>query len=203
MAMKKSSVLNGKVLIFVNTKTGMTLTAWEKPDGSVAAEMSAKEGLINQQWKVEADGEETFRLVNEAYGKALDVMFMGQDNGTPVHLWDKSEGATQLWKMNAQRGGRCQLIHAESGRVLDVIAMSEEEGAGLQIWDATEGETQIWKAVEKKPEGAKKPARNPCAKKAAAAKEPVAKEEAGKATPATKAASKTATKKCASRKTKK
>ena len=140
MAMKKSSVLNGKVLIFVNTKTGMTLTAWEKPDGSVAAEMSEKEGLINQQWKVEADGEETFRLVNEAYGKALDVMFMGQDNGTPVHLWDKSEGATQLWKMNAQRGGRCQLIHAESGRVLDVIAMSEEEGAGLQIWDATEGE---------------------------------------------------------------
>lgn len=198
MAMKKSSALNGKVFIFVNAKTGMTLTAWEKPDGSVAAEMSEKEGLINQQWKVEADGEETFRLVNEAYGKVLDVMYMGQDNGTPVHLWDKSEGATQLWKMNAQRGGRCQLIHAESGRVLDVIAMSEEEGAGLQIWDATEGETQVWKAVEKKPEGAKKPARKPCAKKAATAKEPAAvKEETGKAAQAP------AAKKRATRKTKK
>ena len=31
MAMKKSSALNGKVFIFVNAKTGMTLTAWKNP----------------------------------------------------------------------------------------------------------------------------------------------------------------------------
>lgn len=170
MAIKKSNAVDGKVYTFINGKTGMTLTAWEKPDGTVAAEQSSQTGLVNQQWKVEAVGEETFRLINEKYGKALDTMFVGHVSGTPVHLWEKTEGETQLWKMNALRGSRCQLIHAVGGQVLDVIAMSEEEGAGMQIWESTEGETQIWKMSEVKPEGEKKAAKKPVAKKTTKAK---------------------------------
>ena len=54
--------------------------------------------------------------------------------------------------------------------LLDVIAMSGEEGAGMQIWEATDGETQIWKMSEVKPEGEKKAAKKPAAKKTTKAK---------------------------------
>ena len=53
MAMKKKQRPEWQsIYICKRKKPVWTLTAWEKPDGSVAAEMSEKEGLINQQWKV-------------------------------------------------------------------------------------------------------------------------------------------------------
>lgn len=139
------------------SQSGKALTVSET--GEVV--LSELKNNKNQAWKFQYVEKTEYHLVCEETGKALDVVALGTENGTPVQQWDALNSESQTWTVlpygDVQKN-QCQIISKLSGRVLDIAGMSQEDGAHLQIWDNLQGENQIWVLKEIEQPAAKKPA---------------------------------------------
>lgn len=85
----------------------------------------------------------TFRYVNPASGRCLDVAGMGTADGTNVQIWD-CNGSAQQWNKIPNADGSYRLIDANSNKCLDLAAASQAPAANIQIWTCNQNAAQDW-----------------------------------------------------------
>ncbi|MEV6423546.1 RICIN domain-containing protein [Streptomyces sp. NPDC051662] len=89
----------------------------------------------------------TFRVVNRASGKVLDVADESTGNGASVIQWPWSGGANQKWRLLPNYDGSFRLSNVNSGKVLDNPAASTDHGRPLDQWTDTDAPNQWWHLV--------------------------------------------------------
>ncbi|MFB7424203.1 RICIN domain-containing protein [Streptomyces hydrogenans] len=89
----------------------------------------------------------TFRLVNRASGKVLDVANVSTANGAAVIQWPWSGGANQRWRLLPNPDGSFRLSNVHSGKVLDNPGSSTAAGEALDQWTDTDSPNQWWRLV--------------------------------------------------------
>ena len=91
-----------------------------------------------------------FKLVGLA-GKCLDASEGSSANGTPIILFDCTEGLNQLW--NSPDRHQLDIIRKDkvatritgvSGKCLDVTGGNPANGMPIQLWDCNGGPNQKW-----------------------------------------------------------
>jgi mannosyl-oligosaccharide alpha-1,2-mannosidase len=85
----------------------------------------------------------TFRLVNRAAGRSLDVSGSSLADGGAVIIWDANGGANQQWIVTTT-AGFSRLTARHSGKVLEVPGSSTANGAALGQWAHNGTNTQQW-----------------------------------------------------------
>lgn len=89
----------------------------------------------------------TYRVVNRASGKVLDVANESTGNGAPVIQWTWSGRANQQWHLRSNYDGSFRLSNVHSGKVLDNPGASTAPGQALDQWTDTDSPNQWWKLV--------------------------------------------------------
>ena len=90
-----------------------------------------------------ADGQ--YRIRNRFTGKVMDLAMGGVSNGTWVHQWQATTGASQRWQLVPASGGKVKLKNALADKVIDLAGMRMDNGAQAQIWQDVLGENQLWR----------------------------------------------------------
>ena len=124
---------NGRVLEVAdfNTENGAQVRLW------------SYEGQPWQQWTFEEAADGQYRIRNRFTGKVLDLAMGGVANGTWVHQWQPTTGASQRWQVVPASGGKLKNVLA--GKVIDLVGMRMDNGAQAQIWQDVLGENQLWR----------------------------------------------------------
>ncbi|MFE4634958.1 glycoside hydrolase N-terminal domain-containing protein [Streptomyces sp. NPDC056773] len=89
----------------------------------------------------------SFRVVNRASGKVLDVAGGATGNGAPVIQWPWSGGANQQWRLWPNYDGSFRLSNANSGKVFENPGASTTPGEPLDQWTDTDAPNQWWTLV--------------------------------------------------------
>ncbi|MGV9270422.1 glycosyl hydrolase family 95 catalytic domain-containing protein [Kitasatospora sp. NPDC003701] len=89
----------------------------------------------------------TYRLVNRASGKVLDVLGASTSDGGPVVEWPWNGGANQRWTLEPEADGSFRLVNVHSGKVLDNPGASTAPGQALDQWTGTRSPNQWWRVV--------------------------------------------------------
>lgn len=89
----------------------------------------------------------TYKLVNRASGKALDVNNSSTADGADVIQWGYSGGNNQKWVLT-DTGNGYKIINANSGKALDVYKSSLEDGADVIQWTDKGQTNQKWNLVD-------------------------------------------------------
>ena len=89
----------------------------------------------------------TYKLVNRASGKALDVNNSSTADGADVIQWGYSGGNNQKWVLT-DTGYGYKIINANSGKALDVYKSSLEDGADVIQWTDKGQTNQKWNLVD-------------------------------------------------------
>ncbi|MFI6962749.1 glycosyl hydrolase family 95 catalytic domain-containing protein [Streptomyces sp. NPDC050149] len=89
----------------------------------------------------------TFRVVNRAGGKVLDVANESTGNGASVIQWPWTGGANQQWRLLPGYDGSFRLSNVKSAKVLDSPGASTSHGEPLDQWTDTDSPNQWWKLV--------------------------------------------------------
>lgn len=85
----------------------------------------------------------TYRLVNRASGRLLDISGASVSDGGPAIVWDSNGGANQQWVVTTTSGySRLTALH--SGKVLEVPGSSTTNGTQLNQWSHNGTNTQQW-----------------------------------------------------------
>jgi hypothetical protein len=85
----------------------------------------------------------TYRLVNRATGRAMDVSGASTSDGGAVIAWTVHGGANQHWIVTTT-GGYTRLTSLHSGRVLEVPQSSTTNGTAFVQWGHNGTNTQQW-----------------------------------------------------------
>ncbi|MGW7378160.1 glycoside hydrolase family 47 protein [Streptomyces sp. NPDC054794] len=85
----------------------------------------------------------TFRLLNRATGRAMDVSGASTSDGGAVIVWTAHSGANQRW-IATTSGGYTKLTSLNSGKVLEVPRSSTADGTALNQWAHNGTATQQW-----------------------------------------------------------
>ncbi|WP_221067166.1 Cys-every-fifth RiPP peptide CefA [Methylomagnum ishizawai] len=105
----------------------------------------------NQQWKIIANGDGTYRIASVGSGQVMDVSGGGGE-GTPVLVWDWHGGNNQRWRVSEIENGMFRIDSALGGSTLDVFGASVEPGAVVVVWGWNGGDNQRWVLAEVRPE---------------------------------------------------
>ncbi|MHA4813036.1 RICIN domain-containing protein [Streptomyces aculeolatus] len=89
----------------------------------------------------------TYRVVNRASGKVLDVANASGSDGAPVIQWPWSGGANQQWRLVPGYDGSFRLSNAGSGKLLDNPGSSTAHGEALVQWADGDSPNQWWQPV--------------------------------------------------------
>ncbi|MER5966229.1 RICIN domain-containing protein [Streptomyces sp. NPDC002057] len=89
----------------------------------------------------------TYRVVNRASGKVLDVANESTGNGATVIQWPWSGGANQRWRLEPNHDGTFRLTNVHSDKVLDNPGTSMTPGQALDQWTDTDSPNQWWALV--------------------------------------------------------
>ncbi|MCL7380486.1 glycoside hydrolase N-terminal domain-containing protein [Streptomyces sp. 35G-GA-8] len=95
----------------------------------------------------------TFRVINRASGKVLDVADESTGNGASVIQWPWSGGANQKWRLLPNYDGSFRLANVNSGKVLDNPGASTDHGRPLDQWTDTDAPNQWWNLLPGGTEG--------------------------------------------------
>ena len=101
-------------------------------------------GGANQQWRFEAVGPGTWRIVSVRSGRVLDVAGGSTADGAEIVQWGWHGGANQQWRFEAV-GEAFRIVSVKSGKVLDVYGGSVADGARLIQWTYHGGANQQWR----------------------------------------------------------
>ncbi|WP_329624964.1 RICIN domain-containing protein [Streptomyces sp. NBC_01255] len=127
------------------TSLSTTAPTAPSPLGDHARELSLTAGARTQVTIGLLTG--TFRLVNRASGKVLDVANHSTADGSPVIQWPWSGGTNQQWRLLPDYDGSFRLSNVNSGKVLDNPGASTSPGEPLDQWTDTDSPNQWWKLV--------------------------------------------------------
>lgn len=130
--------LLGKEIEILAAESGLALTATAQ--GEVLAE--AADGKDHQIWHLE-QAETGVQIISKLTGKAVDLVALGNCNGTWVQQWEKLAAKSQYWLLEQNEDG-CQIQSVWSGKYLDIVGMVKKSGAHLQIWEKLDGNSQKW-----------------------------------------------------------
>lgn len=86
-------------------------------------------------------GTRSYRFINRATQKCMDIVGPSNRNGTQVHQWDCHNGASQAWKLIRPPVGRgigYQVINVYAHKCLDVTGFRNSPYTILQVYSCTE-----------------------------------------------------------------
>ena len=99
---KRKTALTNKSYYIVSKRNGKALSV-ENESQEIGAYLNVQE--LNsgkaQQWKF-VKSQDCYKLVNQASGKAADIIVGGTENGSWLHQWDKAETARSAETPNEQ-----------------------------------------------------------------------------------------------------
>ncbi|MFE2560242.1 RICIN domain-containing protein [Streptomyces sp. NPDC059352] len=127
------------------TSLSTTAAVTSSPLGAHARKLSLTAGVRTQVTVGILTG--TFRVVNRASGKVLDVANQSTGDGAPVIQWPWSGGTNQQWRLLPDYDGTFRLSNVNSGKVLDNPGTSMTHGQPLDQWTDTDSPNQWWKLV--------------------------------------------------------
>ncbi len=133
--------------LLINRKSGKALQATDESNGAsvVQHEINNTDAQLWSQTTVKGKG---VKLINKAYGKALDIMCCSTENGSLAQIWDDVDGDSQIWKLETASRGFRKLLNTNSAKVLDIKDLSDDCGAFAQLWEDLGGENQEWKLCD-------------------------------------------------------
>ncbi|MER5710290.1 glycoside hydrolase N-terminal domain-containing protein [Streptomyces sp. NPDC002122] len=125
--------------------TSLSSTAPTAPSalGDHARELSLTAGSRTQVTVGLLTG--SFRVVNRASGKVLDVADRSTADGARVIQWPWSGGTNQQWRLLPDHDGSFRLSNVHSGKVLDNPGASTSPGQPLDQWTDTDSPNQWWR----------------------------------------------------------
>ena len=134
------SELNNKKVIDINggvknAKNGTNIQLFES------------NGTEAQQWKIQANNDGTYTIINPATNKVLDVEAGSTKDGANIQLYESNGTCAQRWRIVKGEGDNYTIYSACSGRVIDVSAGSTANGANIQIFAPNNTKAQKWKLV--------------------------------------------------------
>jgi mannosyl-oligosaccharide alpha-1,2-mannosidase len=88
-------------------------------------------------------GNQTYRIVNRASGRVLDVVNRSTADGGVIQLQDNNGGPNQRW-ITTVTGGFARLTSLNSGKMMEVPGSSTANGTGLVQWAHNGSNTQQW-----------------------------------------------------------
>ncbi|MET9730268.1 RICIN domain-containing protein [Streptomyces sp. NPDC006458] len=127
------------------TSLSTTATVAASPLGDHARKLSLTAGTRTQVTVSLFAG--TYRVVNRASGKALDVANQSTADGGSVIQWPWSGGTNQQWRLLPDYDGSFRLSNVNSGKVLDNPGASTTQGQPLDQWTDTDSPNQWWRLV--------------------------------------------------------
>nr|WP_242588415.1 RICIN domain-containing protein [Corallococcus macrosporus] len=139
---------NGIATIQAKTQLGKQnggVMIWE-----LSQDTSGSTSLLNAIYSVAqgtGGGTGTYRLVNKASGRCVDISGPSTADGAIIHQWACHTGTSQQWSMEATDSGYYRFVSRYSGKALDVKDVSTADGAGLQQWGYGGGSNQQFKPV--------------------------------------------------------
>jgi mannosyl-oligosaccharide alpha-1,2-mannosidase len=88
-------------------------------------------------------GNQTYRIVNRAAGRVLDVANRSTADGGVIQLQDNNGGPNQRW-ITTVTGSFARLTSLNSGKMMEVPGSSTANGTGLVQWAHNGSNTQQW-----------------------------------------------------------
>jgi len=106
----------------------------------------------NQQWKVEDQGDGTYKIYAYAGQNSFQMLdnFNGvTTNGNPVATWEDNGGVTQHWYLQDTGSGWYRIVPANAQGTAQTVQVvggsSAQVGAGLEISTYTGGDNQVFR----------------------------------------------------------
>jgi hypothetical protein len=90
----------------------------------------------------------SYRLVNRATGKCLDVYNWSTADAGEVLQWTCGNGNNQRWQVESLGDGTSRLINTNSGKVLDVAGCGTADGTNIQQYTWWNNNCQRWQLVD-------------------------------------------------------
>merc|ERR1712240_256464 len=98
----------------------------------------------HQQFKLVHVSGNTYNIISEKDGKALDVAGGADEDGAEIIKWDFHGGINQQWHFEATDDGGWVIQSAVGGRAIDVPSYSTEQGCNLCLWEKHGGDNQVF-----------------------------------------------------------
>lgn len=132
---------------FINRNSGKAL---DVPGGNAANNTQLVQwednGNNNQQYRIIANSDGYYTIVNKGTNKALDNAGATGDN-SPVVEWDQSYSDNQKWKLIDTGDGYYKLQIKSSQKYMDVKDSSASDNAGIVTNSSSTGLSQQWKIM--------------------------------------------------------
>ena len=133
-----NSAVNGQT---VAVQSNGTLVP-DSPDGdnqfSIYSVGSTVPGVITNL------GGNTYKMINDNSGYAIDVSGASLSNGAVVDQWAYDSGSNQKWIFTNTANGLYTIKNVNSGLMLDVVGGSGSEGTLIDQWQSTGSANQLW-----------------------------------------------------------
>ncbi len=110
----------------------------DRNDRSTILQFSSR-GTDNQAWEVRSAGGNTYFLVNQMNGNALEAM--DNRNSTPVRAMPFHGGDSQKWKIESSKDNTA-VIMTMKGKVLDIPYGNTKDGEKIQTYDRNNNDNQ-------------------------------------------------------------
>jgi alpha-L-fucosidase len=132
----------------VNRKSGKVLdiSGASTADGAGAIQ-GTDTGGTNQQFRLVANADGSYRMVNVKSGKVLDSP-NSSAVGAQLDQYADNGGDNQAWKLVASTtAGYYRIVNVKTGWYVDVSGASTADGAQVIQWTGTGGSNQDWQLV--------------------------------------------------------
>ncbi|MDX3452618.1 RICIN domain-containing protein [Streptomyces sp. ME02-8801-2C] len=131
----------------VNRKSGKVLdvNGASSADGAAVIQWPSTGGT-NQQWKLLANTDGSYRLSNVRSGKVLDSPG-GSAQGAALDQPSDTDSGNQWWNLVPATSGYYRLVNVGNGWCADVKDASTADGAAIVQWPNTGGTNQEWQVV--------------------------------------------------------
>jgi sugar lactone lactonase YvrE/mono/diheme cytochrome c family protein len=133
---------------FINRNSGKAL---DIPGGNSANNTQLVQwddnGNNNQQYRIIANSDGYYTIVNRGTNKALDNAGSTADNSSVVE-WDQSNSDNQKWKLIGTGEGYYKLQIKSSQKYMDVRDASLNNNAGIVTNSSSTGSSQQWKILK-------------------------------------------------------
>lgn len=133
----------------ITTATTFRVDSWDSASESCGgAVSSASSSSSVSPVATTIEHNVTYKIINRASGKAIDVSGFSSDDGAIVHQWDYVGGANQHWQVSPSGGG-VQIYAMNSMKCLDVPNGDATNGVQWQQWWCSGNDNQRFSIANK------------------------------------------------------
>ena len=117
-------------------------------DSSSTVALANNAVVANQLWKFVRHSDGSYKIVNQASGKVLDVYGGYDASGTKVQTYASNDSNAQRWLIYNTSNGYVFLPKNSTSCVLDVVGAGTTAGTKLQIYTYNESAAQKFKVTK-------------------------------------------------------